>query len=98
MNQDRNTLLKLNSTGEYIAWNETDGYHLTMDRTFARPFTEDEIEEQQTRLAQKLDREDWLVQLWKEENRNCECAPDDSDFRKNYAGMECSVCTKIIVE
>lgn len=67
MTHDRNTLLKLNSTGEYIAWNEVDGFHLTMDRSFARPFTEDEIREQQNRLNQKLDREDWIIQLWKEQ-------------------------------
>lgn len=66
MNQERNTLLKIHSTGEFIAWNQFDGFHLTMKRREACPFTEDEIKEQEGKWNQKIVKAGiWIIPLWK---------------------------------
>lgn len=68
---DRNTLLKISSTGEYIVIHpEFNIRHLTMLRSEATPFTEEEAlhhEAEYTTRGLQLEREDWLIQLWKRE-------------------------------
>ena len=73
MSNDRNILLKIASTGEYIAIHpESKIKHLTMQRAFAYPFLELEagiVELEYAMKGLQLEREDWLIQLWKNDGK-----------------------------